>query len=59
MEAPGCGIGAASELAAGVQLREDDFDAGQTGARFDVDGDPPRLVAHFDAAVVVQHDVDA
>jgi len=42
-----------------VELGEDDLDARETGARFDVDGDAAGAVAHLDAAVGVQHDVDA
>ena len=53
------GVRAAAELAAGVQLREDDLDAGEAGAGLDVDRDAARPVAHLDAAVGVQHDVDA
>ena len=52
-------VRSAAELAAGVQLGEDDLDAGQPGARFDVDGDAAGAVAHLDAAVGVQDDVDA
>ncbi len=53
------GVRAAAELAARMQLREDDLDARQPGARLDVDGDAARAVAHLDAAVGVQDDVDA
>ena len=59
VKSTGGGVRAAAELAAGVQLREDDLDARETGARFDVDRDASRLVAHLDAAVGVQDDVDA
>ena len=59
VQTAGCRVRAAAELAAGVQLREDDLDAGETGARLDVDGDAARAVAHLDAAVGVQDDVDA
>ena len=48
----------AAELAAGVQLGEDDLDAGEAGLRLDVDRDAACAVAHLDAAVGVQDDVD-
>ncbi len=55
----GGGVGAATELAAGVQLGEDHLDARQPGARLDVDRDAARVVGHLDRAVPVQDDVDA
>ncbi|MDR6141661.1 hypothetical protein QE375_001215 [Microbacterium foliorum] len=58
VQTPGSRVGPAAELAAGVQLREDDLDAGQARARLDVDGDAPATVVHLDAAVIVQDDVD-
>ena len=59
MQAAGRRVRAAAELAAGVELREDDLDARETGARLDVDRDAARLVADLDAAVGVEDDVDA
>ena len=58
VQATGCGVRSPAELAAGVQLGEDDLDAAQPRARLDVDGDAARLVAHLHAAVRVQHEVD-
>ena len=49
----------AAELAARVQLGEDDLDAAESRARLDVHGDAARAVAHLDAAVGVQDDLDA
>jgi hypothetical protein len=59
VQTAGCRVGAAAELAAGVQLREDDLDAREPGARLDVDRDAARAVADLDAAVGVQDDVDS
>ena len=59
VQAAGGGVGAAAELAAGVQLGEDHLDAGQPGARLDVDRDAAAVVAHLDRAVAVQDDLDA
>ena len=56
---PGRGVRSAAELAAGVQLGEHDLDAAEPGARLDVDRDAARAVAHLDAAVGVQDDLDA
>jgi hypothetical protein len=53
------GVGAGSELAAGVQLGEHDLDAREPRLGLDVHGDAARGVAHLDAAVRVQADVDA
>ena len=58
MQAAGRVVGAGAELAAGVQLGEDDLDAGQPGARLDVDGDPAAVVDDGDAAVGLQRDGD-
>ena len=58
VEAAGGGVGAAAELPAGVEARVDELDAGEAGARLDVDGDPAAVVAHLDRAVVVQGDLD-
>ena len=59
VQAAGRGVGAAAELAAGVQLGHDDLDAGQAGLRLDVDRDAAAVVAHLDRAVGVQDHVDA
>ena len=59
VQAAGCRVRSAAELAAGVQLGEDDLDAAQPRARLDVDGDAARAIAHLDAAVGVQDDLDA
>ena len=58
VQSAGRGVRARAELAARVQLREDDLDAGEPGLRLDVDGDAARAVAHLDAAVGVQDDAD-
>ena len=58
VQATGGGVGAAAELAAGVQLGEDDLDAGQPRLGLDVDRDAAAVVADLDRAVGVQHDVD-
>src|SRR5690606_12631724 len=58
VQTAGGGVGGAAELAAGVQLGEDDLDAREAGARLDVDGDAARAVVHLDGPVLVQHDVD-
>ena len=54
VQAAGRGVGAATELAAGVQLGEDDLDAGQAGLGLDVHRDAAPVVAHLDRAVGVQ-----
>ena len=48
----------AAELAARVQLGEDDLDPGQAGAGLDVDGDAAAVVAHLDGAVGAEDDLD-
>ncbi len=58
VEAARGGVGAAAELAAGVQLREDDLDAGEPGARLDVDGDAAPVVPDLDRAVGEEDDLD-
>ncbi|MDQ1177889.1 hypothetical protein QE416_002625 [Microbacterium sp. SORGH_AS 421] len=59
MQTAGGSVRAAAELAARVKLGEDHLDTGQAGAGLDVDRDAAGAVAHLDAAVGVQHDVDA
>jgi hypothetical protein len=59
VKTPGCRVRATPELAARVQAREDQLDAGQAGAGLDVDGHPATVVADLDRAVVVQRDLDA
>ncbi len=59
VQSAGGRVGAAAELAAGVQLGEDDLDAGEAGLGLDVHGDTAGGVAHLDALVGVQHDIDA
>ena len=54
MQTAGGVVGAAAELAAGVQLGEHHLDAGQPGPRLDVDRDAAAVVVHRDAAVGVQ-----
>ena len=49
MQAAGGGVGAAAELAAGVQLGDDDLDAGEPGLGLDVDRDAAAVVADLDA----------
>src|SRR5690606_14635964 len=58
VQAAGCRIRPAAELAARVELREDDLDAAEPRARLDVDGDAAAAIAHLDAAVRVEDDVD-
>ncbi len=48
----------AAELAAGVQLGEDDLDAGQAGLGLDVHRDAAPVVADLDRAVGVQRHLD-
>ncbi len=48
------GVRSRTELAAGVELGEDDLDAAQTGLRLDVDGDAAGVVTHLDTVVGVQ-----
>ena len=59
VQAAGGGVGAAAELAAGVQLGHHDLDAGEPGLGLDVDRDAAAVVADLDRAVGVQHDLDA
>ena len=59
MQSARCGIRTPAELAAGVELREDDLDARQARAGFDVDRDAATGVVHLDAGIGVQDDVDA
>ena len=58
VQAAGCRVRAAAELAARVQAREDQLDPGQAGARLDVDGHAAAVVADLDRAVVVEGDLD-
>ena len=58
MQAAGGRVGAAAELAAGVQLGEDHLDAGEAGAGLDVDRDAAAVVLDLDRPVVVEGDVD-
>ena len=58
VQAAGGGVGAAAELAAGVQLGEDHLDAGQPGFRFDVHGDAAAVVVDLHGVVGVQDDLD-
>src|SRR5690606_16080239 len=58
VQATGGGVGAAAELAAGVELGEDDLDAGETGARLDVHGDAAAVVLDEDRAVAQEDDLD-
>ncbi len=58
VQATGRGIRRAAELAARVQLGEDDLDPGQPGARLDVDGDAAAVVADLDRAVAAEDDLD-
>src|SRR5690606_8702104 len=51
-------VGAPAELAAGVQLGQDDLDTGQTGLRLDVDGNAPAVVPDLHRTVVVEDHVD-
>ena len=52
-------VGAVSELAAGVELREHHFHAGQPCLGLDVDGDAAAIVLHGDGSVAVQRHGDA
>ncbi len=59
VQAAGGRVGAAAELAAGVQLGQDHLDAGQAGLRLDVHRDAAAVVADLDRGVVPQDDLDA
>ena len=58
MQAAGRDVRAAAELAAGVQLRGDDLDTGQAGARLLVGGDSATVVVDLDRAVGVEQHLD-
>ena len=58
VESTGGRVRARAELAARVQLGEDDLDARQAGLRLDVDRDAAGAVAHLDAAVGVEDHAD-
>src|SRR5690606_21018817 len=58
VQTTGCRIRSAAELAAGVELREDDLDTAEARLRLDVDRDAARVVAHLDRLVGVQGDLD-
>ena len=58
VEAAGSGVRGAAELASGVQLREDDLDSGQAGARLRVDRDASPVVPHLDRAVRAEDHLD-
>lgn len=58
MQTAGGVVGAATELAAGVQLGEDHLDTRQPRTRLDVDRDAAGLVVHRDAAVAREGDLD-
>src|SRR5690606_13534445 len=59
VQAAGRGVGAAAELAAGVQLGVDELDARQAASGLDVDRDAAAVVADLDGAVGVQLHLDA
>ncbi len=58
MQPAGRDVRAAAELAAGVQLREDDFHAGQPGLGLGIDRNATPVVVDLDRAVGVQRDDD-
>ena len=58
MQTAGGGVGAAAELAPGMQFGEDHLHTGETGARLDVDGDATAVVAHLHRTVGQQDDLD-
>ncbi len=58
VQATGGDVGAAAELAAGVQLGGDHLDAGQPGLGLLVGRDAAPVVVHLDRPVVVQGDLD-
>ena len=58
VQAAGGRVGAAAELAPGVQAGHDDLDPGQPGARLDVDRDAAAVVPDLDRAVRAQIDLD-
>ncbi|GAA4339850.1 hypothetical protein GCM10023178_53120 [Actinomadura luteofluorescens] len=58
VQAAGGRVGHAAELAAGVQPRHDELDAGQARLRLQVDGDAAAVVAHLEGAVGVQRHAD-
>src|SRR3546814_9226178 len=55
---PGRGIGRAAELAAGVQLGEDQLDPRQAGPRLGVDRDAAAVVADLDGSVLGEDHLD-
>ena len=59
VQAAGRDVGAAAELAAGVQLGGDHLDTGQPGLGLLVGGDAATVVVHLDRVVGVQGDLDA
>ena len=58
MQAAGSRVGTAAELSAGVQLGEDDLDAGEPGLGFDVDRDAAAVVVDLHRVVRMQDDLD-
>lgn len=58
VQAAGRGVRTAAELPAGVELGEDDLDTGEAGLRLDVHRDTTRVVAHLDALIGVEDDLD-
>ena len=51
-------VGSATELSTRMQFGEDHLDAGQTGSRFDVDGNASAVVGDLDGPVPIEHDLD-
>src|SRR5690606_17656764 len=58
VETAGRGVGDAAELAARVQPRHDQLDAGQPGLRLQVDGDAAAVVAHLEGTVGAERHTD-
>jgi hypothetical protein len=58
VEPPGGGVGARSELSAGVELREHEFQPCETCSWLNIDRDSSSLVVHLDASVGVNLDRD-
>jgi len=54
----GCDVRRPAELAAGVELGEDDLDPGEAGLRLLVDRDAAAVVVHLGGTVGVQGDLD-
>ena len=59
MQASGDGVSGPAELAARMELRHDELDAGELGLAFGIHRDPAAVVADLDRAVGAQDHLDA